>query len=214
MDTKEEKQEYGFVYILTNPCMPNLVKIGMTKRSEMKERLKELYTTGVPLPFECEFACRVNESDCGKIEKALHKAFAPQRINANREFFSITPEQAIAVLELFQHKDATAEVSQEIENSLTPEDKEAREKRPSLHFIDMGLHIGDTLVFKSDENETCTIINQTRVLYKGKNESLTSITTTLLGKNYNVQPTPYWKTKDGRDLTDIYNATYPKEETK
>ena len=213
METKEKttaKQGQGIVYVLTNRYMPGIDKIGMTERSQIDERLKELYTTGVPEQFECEYACYVNKADCNKIEKALHKAFAPQRINVNREFFSITPEQAIAVLELFQQKDATAEVSQEIEDSLTPEDKEARKMRPSLHFLDMGLHIGDTLVFKADENETCTIINQTRVLYKGKNESLTSITTTLLGKNYNVQPTPYWKTKEGRDLTDIYNETYPK----
>ena len=213
METKEKttaKQGQGIVYVLTNRYMPGIVKIGMTERSQIDERLKELYTTGVPEQFECEYACYVNKADCNKIEKALHKAFAPQRINVNREFFSITPEQAIAVLELFQQKDATAEVSKEIEDSLTPEDKEARKMRPSLHFLDMGLHIGDTLVFKADENETCTIINQTRVLYKGKNESLTSITTTLLGKNYNVQPTPYWKTKEGRDLTDIYNETYPK----
>lgn len=93
METKEKstKQGQGIVYVLTNRYMPGIVKIGMTKRDK-DERLKELYTPGVPEKFECEYACYVNKSDCSKIEKALHKAFAPQRINVKREFFSISPE--------------------------------------------------------------------------------------------------------------------------
>ena len=78
--------EYGIVYLLTNPVMPGLVKIGMTTQEDIDKRMKELYTTGVPVPFECQFACKVKKGDCAKIEKALHTAFAPQRINANREF--------------------------------------------------------------------------------------------------------------------------------
>ena len=90
--------DYGIVYVLTNPVMPGIVKIGMTERSDIDKRLRELYTTGVPVPFECAYACMVNAKDCAKIEKALHKAFEPDRVNANREFFRIKPEQAIAIL--------------------------------------------------------------------------------------------------------------------
>ena len=71
-------KEQGIVYVLTNPCMPGIVKIGMTERKNVEARMKELYTTGVPLPFECAFACKVNKNECAKIEKALHTAFAPQ----------------------------------------------------------------------------------------------------------------------------------------
>ena len=45
--------EYGIVYLLTNPYMPGLVKIGMTKQEDLEKRMKELYTTGVPVAFEC-----------------------------------------------------------------------------------------------------------------------------------------------------------------
>ena len=41
--------EYGIVYLLTNPYMPGLVKIGMTKQEDLEKRMKELYTTGVPI---------------------------------------------------------------------------------------------------------------------------------------------------------------------
>lgn len=62
--------EYGIVYLLTNPVMPGLVKIGMTTQEDIDKRMKELYTTGVPVPFECQFACKVKKGDCAKIEKA------------------------------------------------------------------------------------------------------------------------------------------------
>ena len=62
----------GIVYVLSNRAMPGLVKIGMTTRPELDTRLKELYTTGVPVPFDVEYACEVKASDCNKIEKALH----------------------------------------------------------------------------------------------------------------------------------------------
>lgn len=75
------------VYVLTNPAMPGLVKIGRTSNSEADGRISQLYTTGVPVPFNLEFACRVTNPD--EVEAAFHKAFAPQRINPKREFFRI-----------------------------------------------------------------------------------------------------------------------------
>ena len=210
-------KEQGIVYVLTNPCMPGIVKIGMTEKQSIEKRMKDLYGTGVPLPFVCKYACYVKASDCKRIEQALHTAFAPQRVNANREFFKIDPEQAIAILDIFQQRNATEEVSREIENDLTPDDKAAQEKartkRPPLHFLDMGLHVGDVLVYKPDENITCSVVDQKHVLYKGEVTSLSAITKVLLDKAYHVQPTPYWKVKEsGRELIDIYDETYPMED--
>ena len=210
--------EQGIVYVLSNPSMPGMVKIGMTERDDIDIRLKELYTTAVPLPFECRYACKVKKSECSKIEKALHTAFAPQRVNANREFFKIAPEQAIAILELFHHEDITEDIKEEIKNDLTPDDIAAQEKsktkRPPLHFLDMGLHEGDVLVYKLNENITCSIINQKYVNYNGNPTTLTTLTTKLLGKPYSVQPTPYWKVKNlDKDLSEIYDEIYPIDES-
>ncbi|MBF6353622.1 GIY-YIG nuclease family protein [Nocardia higoensis] len=46
----------GFVYILTNKKMPGLVKIGMTGRL-IGDRVRELYNTSVPVPFEVPPHC-------------------------------------------------------------------------------------------------------------------------------------------------------------
>ena len=207
--------EYGIVYLLTNQAMPGLVKIGMTTKKEIEQRMKELYTTGVPLPFECQFACKVNKSDCAKIEEALHTAFAPQRINASREFFRIQVEQAKAILELFNLGDVTTDVSEEIENDLTIEDKEAKKKaqvhRPPLNFFAMGLQKGDVLYWKYDQEITATVYSERTVLYEGEEMSLSPLTSKLKGLSYNVAPTPFWIYKD-RLLSEIYDETYPMDE--
>lgn len=52
-------QNYGIVYVLTNPAMPDLVKIGMTNRDNVDARMKELFNTNVPVLFECGYACKV-----------------------------------------------------------------------------------------------------------------------------------------------------------
>ncbi len=208
--------EYGIVYLLTNPVMPGLVKIGMTTQKEIEQRMKELYTTGVPLPFECQFACKVKKSDCAKIEKALHTAFGPQRINANREFFRIQVEQAKAILELFHHEDITTDVTEEIENDLTPEDKAAsikeKTKRPPLNYYEMGLAKGDLLIWKDDPSITVTIISERKVSYNGEEVSLSALSAQLKGYHVkHIQPTPHWLYKE-KLLSDIYDETYPIEE--
>ena len=57
-----KSREDGTVYVLTNPAMPDLVKIGKTTR-DVSLRLSDLYTRGVPLPFECEYAAKVKDVD-------------------------------------------------------------------------------------------------------------------------------------------------------
>ena len=208
--------EYGIVYLLTNPVMPGLVKIGMTAQEDIDKRMKELYTTGVPVPFECQFACKVKKGDCAKIEKALHKAFAPQRINANREFFRIQVEQAKAILALFHHTDVTEEVSDEIENDLTDDDKAAsvnvKKSRPSLNFFEMGMQKGDILEWKDDPSITVTILSERRISYKGEEISISALSAKLKGYNVkHIAPGPHWLYKD-KLLSDIYDETYPFEE--
>ena len=207
--------EYGIVYLLTNPYMPGLVKIGMTKQEDLDKRMKELYTTGVPVPFECQFACKVNNKDCAKIEKALHTAFDPQRVNKNREFFRINVEQAKAILELFHHTDVTEDVSEEIQNDLTDEDKAASIKaqathRPPLNFFEMGMQKGDILQWREDPSIAISVYSGRSVLYDGKEIAISALTRDLKNAKYYVAPGQYWLF-NGRLLSDIYDETYPFE---
>ena len=158
----------------------------------------------------------MKKSDCAKIEKALHTAFSPQRINANREFFRIQVEQAKSILELFHHEDVTEEVTDEIENDLTDDDKAAKAKakvrRPSLNFYEMGMKKGDVLLWREDPYISVVIDSERRVIYQDEEVSISALSAKLKGYNTkHIAPGKYWTYKDGL-LDDIYDETYPFEE--
>jgi len=82
----------GFVYVLSNPSMPGIVKIGKTERHP-ESRSQELHTSGVPTPFVLEFALWVN--DAHEVEKLVHEFFSYQRVSKSREFFKISLQDAV-----------------------------------------------------------------------------------------------------------------------
>ena len=197
----------GSVYVLTNPAMPNMVKIGKTTR-DVELRLADLYSTGVPLPFECEYAAKVKDVD--KTEKAFHTAFEPSRVNPKREFFNINPEQAIAVLSLMAIEDVTPSVQDEakkidIEASASAE-KFKKKRRPTINYFEMGLKEGDILKFGRNE-ESCTVLNGRQVFYKGEPWFLSNLTNKLLDRTGPMDGSPYWYF-NGKNLKDLYNETY------
>ena len=61
--------------------MPNIVKIGKTKR-DVELRLAELYSTGVTFTFKCGYAAKVKDIDMK--ERAFHSPFLPSGINLKR----------------------------------------------------------------------------------------------------------------------------------
>jgi len=206
-------RENQIVYVLTNEAMPNLVKIGKTTRSDIQTRMNELYSSGVPFQFECVYAVEVD--DCSSVEKALHVAFNPSRVNPKREFFSIEPEQAVAILKLLSTKDVTPLVNDDLNSSVSTTEfealKQAKKKRPSLNYGEMGLERGATLTFVNDNTIKVTVVSDKKVLYNKEEVSLTRVTKELLELDYNVQPTKYWSV-DGKNLRDIWQETYVSDE--
>ena len=201
----------GIVYVLSNPAMPGLIKIGNTKRNDVEKRMKELYGTGVPFPYKCEFSCEVD--DCIKVENALHIAFDSNRVNTSREFFTLNPEQPIVILKLLMKSDITTEVKENTEKNISEIDKTASEKfikkpnRPQMNFAKMDIPIGVNLIFSKDRNIKAEVIGERLVRYNNKEKYLSQITKELLGLEINVQPSLYWE-YNGRSLKDIYEEIY------
>ena len=195
------------VYVLTNPAMPGFVKIGKTFIEDVSVRLQQLYTTGVPFPFDLAYACKVPNAD--EVERALHRAFAPNRANPKREFFNIEADQAIAILKLLHVEDATAEIVA-MPTAIPKEEVDAattyKKRRPPLNFAEMGIAVG-SILHMVDSDATVTVCANRRVMLDGEETSLTAATTKLLGLEYQIQPTPHW-TYEGKLLTEIYNETY------
>lgn len=204
--------EEGIVYVLKNPAFPSLVKIGITTRSQVEVRMSELYTTGVPLPFECVYAGKVDNPK--KVESALHFAFSDSRVNPSREFFDLDELQAIAILKLITNEDVTPIISGELEKvdevSKVAGKKYSKKRRPPLNFLEMGLELGHELT-TADGEHSCIIVEEKKVSYNGEIMSLTRCTRMIKELDYNMQPTPHWYF-NGRSLTDIYDETYNLDE--
>jgi hypothetical protein len=91
----------GYVYVISNVGAfgPNVVKIGMTRRLEPRDRVRELGDASVP--FQYDVHALFFSEDAVALENELHKAFADRRvnhINQRREFFFATPVEVRNVL--------------------------------------------------------------------------------------------------------------------
>lgn len=82
----------GYVYILSNPSMPNLLKIGCTDRSSAERIIELSSATGVPTPFDLEFEIKFIDHVEG--EGAIHKELEPFRVSGSKEFFRVPIEIA------------------------------------------------------------------------------------------------------------------------
>ena len=201
----------NIVYALVNPAMPGLVKIGKTTRDNPEVRMNELYSTGVPLPFECAIAIQLEETQADGLEKALHTAFRPNRLNPSREFFEIDPEQVEAILKQFPGKNVTPGINEEIEKldaGSREAVKEVKKRRPKLHFVTMGIPIGSTLT-STKAGEEITVTGEQKVSCRGEEMSLTRATQIVreLADDSAPNPTEYWLF-NGRELWKIYKETY------
>jgi len=84
------------IYILSNPSIPGLFKIGYT-RKEIGIRIKDLSkATGVPTPFKLEYVFKCYNGL--QLESDIHKHLKDFRPNNYREFFDVTLNQAIEAI--------------------------------------------------------------------------------------------------------------------
>lgn len=203
------------VYVLTNPAMPSLVKIGKTTQQEVDDRMKQLYGTGVPVPFDCAFACRVR--DAAEVEKALHLAFGASRINPNREFFRVEPERVIAILKLLKVDDVTQQFEATIESDVAAVDRQSAQtlkeaRRPRMNFHELGIPDGSVLVSK-DGSYQAIVAGEKKVQFNGEICSLTAATRKLLDlpENYPLQPSPHW-TFNGKTIKEVYEDFHAAED--
>ena len=92
MYANRDKNYDSWVYILSNPTMPRMFKIGYTKNTP-EERAKQISNaTGVALPYKVEWAFHCY--DGFGLEQEVHHKLDSYRVNNNREFFQVTLDEA------------------------------------------------------------------------------------------------------------------------
>ncbi len=127
----------GYVYVISNVGAfgPNMVKIGMTRRLEPRDRVRELGDASVPFLYDTH--ALFFSDDAVALENELHKAFAHRRVNfvnPRREFFFATPTE---VRDLLLEK-----VGGLLEFTNEPEASEFHQSRMSWPDIAGGLTAG------------------------------------------------------------------------
>ncbi len=181
------------IYILTNEAMPGYVKIGMTNNSVL-ERLRQLDRTNIPMPFECYYACEVENAR--EEEKWLHSIFSDRRVRDEREFFKIDPERVVTAIRRIQKKDVTPKefinVTKEEQNEL----EEVKKIRAKFDFSDYKIPVGSIIVFSRDNSIKAKVLENNKIEFEGKVTSLSESAQKILGYEYGVAGTLYWMYED------------------
>ncbi|MCP1201857.1 GIY-YIG nuclease family protein [Acetobacter oryzoeni] len=202
-ETAEIGTDAGYVYVLTNPVMPDLIKIGIAR--DVAARMRSLYQSGVPVPFECFYAKHV--ASCRQVEAALHKAFDPHRVNKSREFFRLDPECARAILDVMpgEELDLSEDAGAQDENDVAALNREQR-RAEQFNFGMVHIPPGAVLTWVRDPAMTCTVHNNKSVEFEGKIVSLSDAARILFARAGSKQRAfrgpLYWQYK-GKTLQEL-----------
>jgi len=103
-----QQTKRGNIYIISNigSFGEGIYKIGMTRRFEPMDRVKELGDASVPFPFDVH--AMIQCEDAPKLENELHHAFHERRVNqvnTRKEFFKVPLTEIKATLGRTYHKD-------------------------------------------------------------------------------------------------------------
>lgn len=93
IENREKNTRAGYVYVISNigSFGEDVYKIGMTRRLEPLDRVKELGDASVPFQFDVH--AMIFSDDAPTLENALHKKFADKsvnKINMRKEFFKVS----------------------------------------------------------------------------------------------------------------------------
>lgn len=96
VDYRVANKNAGYLYVISSPSLPDMVKIGCSRRINPALRVKELSSSSLPFPFSAH--CFVFSDNVFELESNMHKYFDKQRVTPDKEFFYISPHEAIKTL--------------------------------------------------------------------------------------------------------------------
>lgn len=185
-----KEETIGYVYIFTNDSFKDdWIKIGKT--INIKERLTRLFNTSLPLEFKVYATLQTSKYEA--IEKIIHKQIdrlTDLRVNQNREFFNISPAQA---LDIFLDQATAlddAVITRYIDGKPyqvypVDETKKARKEggvnrvRPPFEFSMVGLDVGDEIIFDALKLPV-KVAGKNKVEHEGRLWSLSAFCGTFL----------------------------------
>lgn len=192
----------GYIYIMTNPCLQDMVKIGYAK--DIETRRKQLSTTA--LPYEYEVYATYETS--GNLEdKKLHRLIdnlnSDLRVSKSREFFVMSPEEAFELLESIAMISGTQDKLKILKAPVAK--SQQKTKRPAINFAKCGIPVGAELVFTEDNSVTVTVESDRKVIYNNELTSLSAVAAKLKGAK--AIAGPHYFTYNGKLVVEIAEET-------
>lgn len=149
----------GFIYIMTNPALKDMVKIGYA--TDVESRRKQLNTTALPYEYEIYATYEIfGNLEDKKLHKMIDNLNPDLRISKNREFFVLSPEDAYELLESIATISGTKEKLKKVKVAPT---KKQKTKRPPVNFAKCNILIGAELVYVEDSRVVAIVVDERRV---------------------------------------------------
>lgn len=195
----------GYIYIMTNPALKDMVKIGYA--ADVEARRKQLSTTALPYEYEvyATYETSGNLED-RKLHRMIDNLNPDLRVSSNREFFVMSPQEAYELLEAIATISGT---KNKLKKSKEIEKTKQFIRKPPVNFAKCGIPIGAELVFIDDPSVVCTVVSERKVQYHNEITSLSAISKSI--KGYST-PGPSFFTYNGEKVSDIACATQWKED--
>lgn len=89
--------DHQYLYVFSNPAIPGLIKIGSTRKHPLRRAAELAAPTAVPGEFILEYFRMF--ADAFEAESTVHAALADHRYSDNREFFSVSVGEAVALID-------------------------------------------------------------------------------------------------------------------
>lgn len=200
-------EDQGILYVLTNPVMPGLVKVGCTT-GQVEDRIRDLSSaTGVPVAFSCHFAAWV--SDVAAKERTLHQLFSDKRVNPKRELFEVAPEKVVLAIRMGEFREVTPgkpDILPEEETAAEKAEEADTKRRSRINLQAIGIPTGTRLTLSRGTDVYAVVVEGNKVDYEGQIMSLSAAALAALHKLGYKSPaasgSDYWM-YDGKTLDEI-----------
>lgn len=194
----------GFIYIMTNPSLKDMVKIGFATNVEARRR--QLSTTALPYDYEiyATYETSGNLED-KKLHKMIDQLNPELRVSKSREFFLMSPDEAYNLLEAIAVISGSKDKLKKTKPDNAIEDEtNTKVRKPPVNFAKCGIPVGAELIYIDNADIKVIVVDEHKVLYGEELTSLSAIVQNM--KGYPVAG-PRFFTYNGKTVAEIAKET-------
>lgn len=167
----------GYIYIMTNPALKGMVKIGYA--TDVETRRKQLSTTALPYEYEVYATYETTgQLEDKKLHRLIDNLNPDLRVSKGREFFVMDPEAAYDLLESIAIISGTKD---KLKRMRLHGKNEQHVRKPPVDFSKCGIPVGAELVYVDDPSVVAKVVSNRKVQYKNEITSLSAISDSIKG---------------------------------